>query len=41
MDLTATDWPSLSHFDGRFAVLGIFLLGPYGTPEMRAGAGRP
>ena len=28
VDLTATDRPSLLHFDWRFATLGIFLLGP-------------
>jgi len=38
VDLTATDWPSLSHFDGRFAALGIFLLGPYGTCAQRLAA---
>jgi hypothetical protein len=35
VELNATDWPSLSHFDGRFAALGIFLLGPYGTCAQR------
>jgi hypothetical protein len=34
----ATDWPSLSHFDGRFVALGIFLLGPYGTCAQRLAA---
>ncbi|HMD24929.1 MAG TPA: hypothetical protein VKH61_12580, partial [Streptosporangiaceae bacterium] len=38
VDLTATDWPSLSHCDGRFAALGIFLLGPYGTCAQRLAA---
>jgi hypothetical protein len=38
VDLKATDWPSLSHFDGRFVALGIFLLGPYGTCAQRFAA---
>jgi hypothetical protein len=38
VDLTATDWPLLSHFDGRFVALGIFLLGPYGTCAQRLAA---
>lgn len=38
VELNATDWPSLSHFDGRFAALGIFLLGPYGTCAQRLAA---
>ena len=38
VDLTATDWPPPSHFDGRFAALGIFLLGPYGTCAQRLAA---
>ena len=35
VELNATDWPPLSHFDGRFVALGIFLLGPYGTCAQR------
>jgi hypothetical protein len=38
VELNATDWPSLSHFDGRFVALGIFLLGPYGTCAQRLAA---
>jgi hypothetical protein len=38
VDLNATDWPSPSHFDGRFVALGIFLLGPYGTCAQRLAA---
>jgi hypothetical protein len=38
VELTATDWPSLSHFDGHFVALGIFLLGPYGTCAQRLAA---
>lgn len=38
MDLNAPDWPPPSHFDGRFAALGIFLLGPYGTCAQRLAA---
>jgi hypothetical protein len=30
--------PTLSHFDGRFRALGIFLLGPYGTCAQRLAA---
>jgi hypothetical protein len=33
--LNAADWPTLSHFDGRFVALGIFFLGPYGTCVQR------
>jgi hypothetical protein len=32
------DWPSLSQFDGAFATLGIFVLGPYGTCVQRLAA---
>jgi hypothetical protein len=38
VELNATDWPSLSYFDGRFEALGIFLLGPYGTCAQRLAA---
>jgi len=38
VELNAADWPSLSHFDGRFVALGIFLLGPYGTCAQRLAA---
>ena len=38
VELNATDWPSLSYFDGRFVALGIFLLGPYGTCAQRLAA---
>jgi hypothetical protein len=38
VELNATDWPSLSHFDGRFVALGIFLLGPFGTCAQRLAA---
>ncbi|HET9257510.1 MAG TPA: hypothetical protein VFO16_20235 [Pseudonocardiaceae bacterium] len=38
VELNATDWPSLSHFDGYFTALGIFLLGPYGTCAQRLAA---
>jgi hypothetical protein len=38
VELNATDCPSLSHFDGRFVALGIFLLGPYGTCAQRLAA---
>jgi hypothetical protein len=38
VELNATGWPSLSHFDGRFVALGIFLLGPYGTCAQRLAA---
>jgi 3-hydroxymyristoyl/3-hydroxydecanoyl-(acyl carrier protein) dehydratase len=38
VDLTATDWQLLSHFDGRFVTLGIFLLGQYGTCAQRLAA---
>lgn len=38
VELNATEWPSLSHFDGRFVALGIFLLGPYGTCAQRLAA---
>jgi hypothetical protein len=38
VELNATDWPSLSHFNGRFVALGIFLLGPYGTCAQRLAA---
>jgi hypothetical protein len=38
VELNATGWPSLAHFDGRFAALGIFLLGPYGTCAQRLAA---
>jgi hypothetical protein len=38
VELNTTDWPSLSHFDGRFEALGIFLLGPYGTCAQRLAA---
>jgi hypothetical protein len=31
VELNAPDWPTLSHFDGRFVALAIFFLGPYGT----------
>jgi hypothetical protein len=35
VELNAADWPTLSHFDGRFVALGIFFLGPYGTCVQR------
>jgi hypothetical protein len=35
VDLNAADWPTLSHFDGRFVALGVFMLGPYGTCAQR------
>jgi hypothetical protein len=35
VELKAPDWPTLSHFDGRFVALGIFFLGPYGTCVQR------
>jgi hypothetical protein len=38
VELNAADWPSLSHFTGRFVALGIFLLGPYGTCAQRLAA---
>jgi hypothetical protein len=38
VELNATDWPSLSRFDGRFVALGIFFLGPYGTCAQRLAA---
>ena len=38
VELNAEDWPSLSHFDGGFTALGIFLLGPYGTCAQRLAA---
>jgi hypothetical protein len=38
VELNAADRPSLSHFDGRFVALGIFLLGPYGTCAQRLAA---
>jgi hypothetical protein len=38
VDLTDADWLSLSHFDGRFVALGIFVLGPYGTCAQRLAA---
>jgi hypothetical protein len=38
VDLTATDRPTPSHFDGRFVALGIFLLGPDGTCAQRPAA---
>ena len=38
VELNATGWPSLAHFDGRFVALGIFLLGPYGTCAQRLAA---
>jgi hypothetical protein len=38
LELNATDWPPLAHFDGSFAALGIFLLGPYGTCAQRLAA---
>jgi hypothetical protein len=38
VELNATEWPSLSRFDGRFLALGIFLLGPYGTCAQRLAA---
>jgi hypothetical protein len=38
VELNATDWPPLLHFDGRFVALGIFLLGPYGTCAQRLAA---
>lgn len=34
----ASDWPPLSHFDGTFVALGVFLLGPYGTCAQRLAA---
>jgi hypothetical protein len=38
VELNAEEWPSLSHFDGSFTALGIFLLGPYGTCAQRFAA---
>jgi hypothetical protein len=38
VDPTDADWLSLSHFDGRFVALGIFVLGPYGTCAQRLAA---
>jgi hypothetical protein len=38
LEADAADWPSLSHFDGRFVALGVFLLGPYGTCAQRLAA---
>ena len=38
VEMDAGDWPSLSHFDGRFVALGVFLLGPYGTCAQRLAA---
>jgi hypothetical protein len=35
VELNAADWPTLSHFDGRFVAAGIFFLGPYGTCAQR------
>jgi hypothetical protein len=35
VELNAADWPTLSHFDGRFVALGVFFLGPYGTCAQR------
>ncbi len=31
VELNAPDWPSISDFNGRFVMLGVYLLGPYGT----------
>jgi hypothetical protein len=31
VELNAPDWPTHSHFDGRFVALGIFVPSPYGT----------
>jgi hypothetical protein len=38
VELNATNWPPLAHFDGHFTTLGIFLLGPYGTCAQRLAA---
>lgn len=38
VDLDAPDLPPVSRFDGEFARLGIFLLGPYGTCVQRLAA---